>query len=368
MSLERTFFEKPRWVMGLMSGTSADGVDGALLQVSENGVEAWGPTLYHPYSDGMRTRILDSMGEYTLVHPQLEHDITVAHYKLVRALIRQSKITPDLIGFHGQTLYHVPRSSVDKARTCQIGEGAHLAHWLNIPVVGQFRINDVAEGGEGAPLVPLFHKALLKPILSDRELTTCAVVNVGGVCNVTLFEDDGSLIAGDVGPGCALIDDWIMQNEGLTYDGFSDLALRGEACSILIEKWLNQSLFFQANLPKSADRLQWQTFLADIQHFSPNDAAATLVGLTIQALRRALPLRVHTLYMAGGGRKHVCLMYGLAQLYRTIPIDQIACSGDFVEAYAFAFLACQSVLGLPLSFPGTTGVSQPATGGVLYKP
>lgn len=365
MSLDRTFFQTPRWVMGLMSGTSADGVDGALLQLSDKGIEAWGATRYHPYTPDLHVRILAAMGS-EIVDAQLEQDITAAHYKLVRSLIRQSGIVPDLIGFHGQTLYHVPRSLGQKARTLQIGHAHRLAHWLNTPVVSQFRLKDIEAGGEGAPLVPIFHRALLEPLLSTQELTTCAVVNVGGVCNITLFEADGSLLAGDVGPGCALIDDWLKIHPTLTYDNFSDLALRGEADISLINKWIEQSLFFKKSLPKSADRLQWQIFLEDIAHYSQKNAAATLVGLTVEGLRRSLPLRVHTLYLAGGGRKHACLMEVLSRYYRALCVDDIGCSGDFLEAYAFAFLARQSVLDWPISFPGTTGVSQPTSGGILH--
>lgn len=366
MTLTPQFFDTPRWVLGLMSGTSADGVDGALLQLCKDGIKSWGPTLYHAYSDDLRQSILKAMGEGQTVPLRLEHDITVAHYKLVRSLIRQSKIIPDLIGFHGQTMFHVPRIGKHKARTLQIGDAANLAHWLNIPVVGQFRLQDIHSGGEGAPLVPIFHRAMLEPLLSSHELAHCAVINIGGVCNVTLFNADGALIAGDVGPGCALIDDWINLQTTMTYDDFSELALQGQVHHDVAQRWLQDVAFFAQPLPKSADRLQWRGFLNNLESLGIADIAATLTHLTVSALKQHLPITIDTLYVAGGGRKHVCLMHNLSQYYRVLCVDDIGCSGDFLEAYAFAFLARQSILKWPISFTGTTGVLQPTSGGVLY--
>jgi anhydro-N-acetylmuramic acid kinase len=146
-------FQKPQWVLGLMSGTSADGVDGALLRVDQNGVMGFGPTLYRPYSREMQQRIVSAMGNPDFSDTELVKDITNEHVWLAKDLVEQSGTTPVLIGFHGQTLYHVPRQNGQKARTLQVGDGAQLADQLNISVVDQFRVADVEKGGEGAPLV-----------------------------------------------------------------------------------------------------------------------------------------------------------------------------------------------------------------------
>ena len=357
--------------MGLMSGTSADGVDAALLRIDKNGIKDFGPYFYRPYSKNLRSRILAAMGvEKGEPSPELIHLITVEHYKAVRALMRKSKVQPVLIGMHGQTLYHKPKPSRSgKAQTLQVAHAANMAYWLNIPVVHQFRLADIEAGGEGAPLAPVFHQALLGSHLTNSEMPSYAFVNIGGVCNITTFSQNGGLFAGDVGPGCALLDDWLYNNiPNGSYSDLSDLAFKGEPDLNMIQAWLTSAKFFQVNLPKSADRMQWKKFLKDIAGYKPEDAVATLFELTIACLKGSLPSYIDTLCLAGGGRHHQYLNNKLASSYRVVHSDQLNCSGDFVEAYAFALLAVKSVLGEALSFPSTTRVRKPVSGGVLAYP
>ncbi|MES2984953.1 MAG: anhydro-N-acetylmuramic acid kinase [Pseudomonadota bacterium] len=352
----------PTYVIGLMSGTSADGVDAALLYTDGQAVVRAGASLFVPYDDGLRADILAAMrapGDDTSAVAQA---LTQVHIDAVRALIEKSALPPGaigLIGFHGQTIYHAPHEGV----TLQIGDAARMAREIGIPVIADFRSADVRAGGQGAPLVPLYHAALAhelpKPLL---------VVNIGGVSNVTWIGGDEAIIAFDSGPGNALLDDWIFKHTGKRYDTNGEIAAAGIVDADQLAAFLADP-FFALDAPKSLDRF----------HFKPavtgtlQDGAATLTAMTASAIAMAcmaVPVAPKQLLITGGGRHNPTLMGLLDACVNAavLPVETVGWDGDMLEAQAFAYLAARSVLDLPLSLPTTTGVKLPMTGGVLYLP
>lgn len=348
-------------VIGLMSGTSLDGVDVALLRTDGESHIEREAFLSLSYDDILRAEIRSCFGKTSDVSVQAEKSLTVAHAEAVHRLLERESIQSDavdLIGFHGQTIMHAPA----KRFTCQIGDGALLASMTGIKVVNDFRTADVKAGGQGAPLVPVYHQAL-----AAKLEKSVVFLNIGGVANVTYVGKNGELIAFDTGPGNALIDDWMLQKTGHKFDPEGKHALSGKVDDVLLKKLLAHP-FFAAPPPKSLDRdafasRQWE-------HLSVADGAATLAAFTAQSIvaaARHFPLQPKQWLVAGGGRHNKFLM---GQLQRHLnapvrPIDELDMDGDAIEAEAFAYLAVRSVRGLPISFPTTTGVPEPMTGGRL---
>lgn len=349
------------WAIGLMSGTSADGIDAALIRTDGTAIAEFGPSLAEPYDNAFRTRLKAAFGSESPV-PEIERELTERHAHAVLGLLRKSGRSPRdvaVVGFHGQTLHHAP----ERKQTWQIGDGALLAKLTGIEVVNDFRSADVAAGGQGAPLVPVYHAAL------SADLTKpLAVLNIGGVGNVTWIGPDGSLLAFDTGPGNALLDDWSMQHTGRHADLNGALARQGRVDAVALGKLLSDP-FFAVKPPKSLDRQHFKELAAAaLATVSPADGAATLVGFTALAIGRAqrhFPKPAREWLVCGGGRHNPMLMQSLgAEL--PVPVrsaDEAGWDGDALEAQAFAFLAVRSLRGLPLSFPTTTGVPQPMPGG-----
>ncbi|HYE51624.1 MAG TPA: anhydro-N-acetylmuramic acid kinase [Azospirillaceae bacterium] len=348
--------------LGLMSGTSLDGIDAALLETDGHGRAEAGAHLTVPYPGEFRARlrgVLGGRGEVAAV----ERELTERHADAVRLLLERAG-TPaaavDLIGFHGHTILHAP----ERRHTWQIGDGALLAGLTGIPVVNDFRSADVAAGGQGAPLVPLFHRALAATL--ERPV---AVLNIGGVANVTwLGRGELDVVAFDTGPGNALVDDWVLGHTGRPFDVDGALAARGRVDEGVLAGLLDHP-FFEAPAPKSLDRDAWTARAAD--GLSAEDGAATLTAFTAAAVARAarlLPEAPVRWLVAGGGRLNGTLMRMLADRLEAPvePVDVLGWSGDALEAQAFAYLAVRSRLGLPLSLPGTTGVPAPQTGGRFH--
>lgn len=357
-------------VIGLMSGTSIDGIDAALMET--DGMSYVHPLAFmpNPYSmkfrDQLRSHLGNKIGREDPVVAIFERELTELHADIVHKFrnkyLRLAERI-DLIGFHGQTIWHQPK----KRATIQIGDGALLARLTQTPVVNDFRTADVMAGGHGAPLVPLYHRALAaalpKPI---------AIVNIGGVSNVSWIggESDDEIIAFDVGPGNALIDDWILKHTGEPYDEYGLLAANGHIHSTLVEQALSKA-FFKQKPPKSLDRNTFNKLIPD--NLSPSDGAATLTMITVRGIEHGLkfmPQKPKHLYVTGGGRYNNTIMRWLADLtdISVAPVDDLGWSGDGLEAEAFAYLAVRSRLGLPLSVPGTTGVPKPMTGGSYHSP
>jgi anhydro-N-acetylmuramic acid kinase len=344
-------------VVGLMSGTSLDGIDAAWLRTDGEAAIATGPAATTPYPEAFRERLRGVLGGSAPTDEiaAVARDLTLLHAEAVeRLLAAEGPGRPDLVGFHGHTILHQPEAG----RTWQIGDGALLARRLGVPVVSDFRSADVAAGGQGAPLVPAFHAALAGGI--ERPL---AVLNIGGVANVTWIGD--TLLAFDTGPGNALIDDWALRHTGRAIDQDGALAGAGTADRSAVARFLAHP-YFAAPPPKSLDRDDFTGLVP--AGLGPADGAATLVAITVEAVRRAadhLPAPPRRWLVTGGGRRNPILMRALAAALDG-PVDAVEAvgwDGDALEAQAFAYLAVRSVKGLPLTFPGTTGVAAPSGGG-----
>jgi anhydro-N-acetylmuramic acid kinase len=352
------------WALGLMSGTSADGIDAALLQTDGLCIKEFGPTQFKPYETDLRKRILSAYGKKpTEATEGLAHLITQQHAEIVVSLLSKTNIRPDVIGFHGQTVFHRPPTPEVKGETYQIGNGDLLASLTGITVVEQFRLNDIAHGGQGAPLVPLFHQALThdlpKPI---------AVLNIGGVANITwIGEKEDELLAFDTGPGNALIDDWVYKNTGMSCDEGGRFAACGRIHDAYIQKWLQKD-YFRKQPPKSLDRQAFHDCLKDVTTLPFEDGVATLTAFTAAAVLHGVSFFPENpkMYIVTGGGSHNETLLNMLSQYIEISVNrssQYNWNNDALEAQAFAFLAVRSLKGLPLSIPNTTGVPYPLTGG-----
>jgi len=360
--------------LGLMSGTSLDGIDVAYLETDGENVVKRGPALTCPYGDGTRSLLAEAISDAVNITSRdgrpgslsrAEHDLTEQHVFAVEQFLQQTGIASseiDVIGFHGQTVLHRPESRL----TVQLGLGETLANATHCPVVYDMRAADVAAGGQGAPLVPVYHRALTAK-LPSRPL---AIVNIGGVANVTWIGRDGSLLAFDTGPGNALLDDWMMQRTGTARDQDGEAAARGAIDEDVVRLLLSDG-YFAKRPPKSLDR---NAFSANaINGHSTEDGAATLAAFTAEAIAKArehMPEEPELWIVAGGGRRNRTIMRLLAGRvhHAVVPAEAAGIDGDSLEAEAWAYLAVRSVKGLPLTFPGTTGVAQPMTGGLRADP
>jgi anhydro-N-acetylmuramic acid kinase len=354
----------PRTI-GLMSGTSLDGVDAAWLDTDGRTVTAFGPTLTVPYDDVLRRdlrTILDLAPALAPEDPRLvsaTERLTGYHIQAVEALGRPA----DLIGFHGQTILHQPH----RRRTWQIGDAAALARRLGVPVAHDFRSADVAAGGQGAPFVPVYHAALAADL--PKPL---AILNIGGVANVTWIGGDGALLAFDTGPGNGLLDDWVFRHTGQAFDRDGALAHSGQVDMNVLARLVAHS-YFGLPGPKSLDRLDFAKALADsgLSGLTAADGAATLTRFTVAAIAAAkFPEPPTHWLVCGGGRLNPLLMDGLRQSLASPvePVEAVGWNGDALEAQCFGFLAARVVSGLPLSYPSTTGVPAPTPGGRIAKP
>ena len=352
----------PVWALGMMSGTSRDGVDAALIESDGAGRLTPGPFLTAPYDPAFRARLAAAVrGEGDLA--AVEGELTERHAAAVQGLLATAGLAPEqvrVIGFHGHTLHHDPA----RRRTRQIGDGPRLAARTGIDVVYDFRAADVAAGGHGAPLAPLYHAARTRDLDLAKPL---AVLNLGGVGNVTWLGAGGRIVAFDTGPGNALLDDLAGLRTGVPCDLDGRLAAAGRVDRACLEALLAHP-FFDAPPPKSLDR---DAFAAgQAAGLATEDAAATLTAFTAHSVARALahlPVPPARWLVAGGGRHNPTLMAALATALGAPvdPVEAVGWNGDAIEAEAFAYLALRSLTGLPLSLPETTGVPVPTTGGVL---
>jgi anhydro-N-acetylmuramic acid kinase len=360
-------------VIGLMSGTSLDGIDAAILDTDGETVAIPGPAITLPYDAETRALLRAALEAAIHAPPQgpaptdiakAERLLTDAHGTAVAALLEKAALKPgdiDVLGFHGQTVLHRPSDR----RTWQIGDGDALAHATGVPVVNEFRTADVAAGGQGAPFVPLYHLVLTRKM--DRPI---AVVNIGGVANLTYVGARGEVIAFDTGPGNAALDDWALAHTGEPVDRDGKLAAKGHVNDTMLALMLRHPMFLQPP-PKSLDRLDFT--MAAVEGLSGPDGAATLTAFTAAAIARAnehLPQTPKRWIICGGGRHNPTLMRELrARLTgEVISAEDAGWRGDFLEAEAFGYLAVRSVRGLPLSLPSTTGVPHPMPGGRLHTP
>ncbi len=371
--------------LGLMSGTSMDGIDAAILRTDGRGCVEFGVRQTIEYDDSFRTRLRGVLGGKGPVR-EVAAELTKAHADLVKRLLAGAGIAAsaiDVIGFHGHTILHQP----ERGRTWQIGDGALLAKLTGIDVVDDFRGRDVENGGEGAPLAPLYHAALcpggdgaLRQGGKGREIDRpVAILNLGGVGNVTWVgagfvpaadePDAGQILAFDTGPGNALLDDWARARTGRNRDQDGALALAGRVDRAALAALLDNPYFDRAP-PKSLDRNAFEP--AAVAGLSDADGAATLTAFSAAAVARAaalLPTPPLQWLVTGGGRHNPALMAALAEVLAAPvrPVESVGWHGDALEAEAFAYLAVRCLEGLPLSLPGTTGVARPTKGGRLHR-
>jgi anhydro-N-acetylmuramic acid kinase len=364
--------------IGLMSGTSQDGVDVALIDTDGERIAQFGATACRPYTKAERTllrrataaaaNLTDRTARPDIV-AKAEQLVNNAHAEAVEAFFAANDLQPAnlaAIGFHGQTLLHRP----ERGLTVQIGDGRVLAARLGVPVVYDFRAADVAAGGQGAPLAPIFHRALVRQLDGKPPV---AVLNLGGVANVTYIDGD-TLIACDTGPGNALLDDFLRLRTGRPLDTDGRKAAAGEVDQRIIER-LMQHPFFALPPPKSLDRNDFRGFVGDtLDGIDVENGAATLTALTaaaVAAIVPHLPRAPASWIVAGGGARNPTLMRMLGERLAPAHIESAHEAGwsvDSLEAQAFAYLAVRSLRGLPISFPGTTGAPRPLTGGILANP
>lgn len=357
-------------VLGLMSGTSLDGIDLAVMQTDGEQRIEFSRDGFVPYSaetrrllravlDDVATRDTSALKRRRSgLLVEAEVAVTKTHIDAV-----QNFLTPDdaidLIGFHGQTIIHRP----DEGFTLQIGDGQALAEALSIDVVGQFRLADMAAGGQGAPLAPLYHAALI------GDARPQAVLNLGGVANMTWLGAGDAILAFDTGPANALLDDWVKAKTGNPFDQDGALAARGTVDESVLDMLLAHD-YFDRPPPKSLDRLSFPT--EAVNRLSPEDGAATLTAFSAAAVAHELafcPQLPEQLILCGGGRHNPTLCAMLAARYdiTMVDCDSLGWRGDSLEAQAFAWLAMRAVKGLPLSRPETTAVRAPCSGGDLYR-
>jgi anhydro-N-acetylmuramic acid kinase len=370
--------EFPAYVIGLMSGTSADGVDAALLWTDGRSVARAVASASQPYDDALRADILALMrGQGD--RARIAQALTEIHRQAVEALIGNSGVPREqiaLIGFHGQTIEHRP----EEGYTVQIGDAPWLAEKTGIPVVHDFRSNDIRHGGQGAPLVPLYHAALAhdlpKPVM---------IVNIGGVANYTWIGAGEWIEAADCGPGNALLDDWMGMHTGARCDEDGAMAKRGIVHEATVKQFLRDTFFVQ-NRARSLDRNHFsiESFFPAVpdvpersyrweqarKQVSIQDGAATLTAITAAAIgwsARAVPEMPQQLLITGGGRHNPILMKMIAERAHipALPVEAVGWNGDMLEAEAFAYLAARSMQGLALSLPETTGVKEPVSGGIV---
>lgn len=344
--------------IGCMSGTSVDAIDIALIETNGHGVIKPLAFKSYPYTSAERSLIKSRFGSN---EPAVDVSRLITQ-KHIEAL-EDFNVEADVIGFHGQTIFHDPNAG----KSIQVGNPHRIAQKLGIRVVGGLRQNDLAKGGQGAPLLPIYHFARCHD--ASKPL---AILNLGGVGNITYIPSDdmGEMVAFDTGPGNALMDDYCAMFLDAPFDKDGGIAEKGAINGEILEQYLAHD-YFDQDAPKSLDRDMWGIDLVD--GLTPEDALATLLAFTVSSVQLALmsledyPTHI---YVSGGGRLNKNLM---AQLTRALavpiqPVEELGWNGDALEAEGFAYMAVRSLLNLPITFPSTTGCQEPLNGGVVYGP
>lgn len=364
--------------IGLMSGTSMDGIDVAIMRTDGERIVERGPFLGIPYDPAFRQRLKRALEDAKTIRDRrerpgtiaaVERELTLRHAAAVKEFLDAQGLSAeeiDVVGFHGQTVLHRP----DEGLTVQIGDGSLLARESGIPVVYDMRANDMVHGGQGAPLVPAYHAALAAG--SGRPEETACFVNIGGISNLTAIAPDGSIRAYDSGPGNTLIDQWVEREAGIPYDQGGRIASEGRVLEELARRYLEHP-FFSAEKRRSLDRNDFappapgEADLADGARTLAHVAAASI----LQSAGHLEPFP-GLFIICGGGRLNGIIMDDFRSMAgrrgaRVLSAEEAGFDGDAMEAEAWAYLAVRSLKGLPLTFPGTTGVRKPVSGGVLAR-
>jgi len=369
---------EPIWAVGLMTGTVLDGnIDVALLRTDGETIDRFGAYTLAPYPQSIRTLLEETLaqarrwnfeGPEPAIFAEAEDALTRAQSAAVLDLARQAGLAPEeigIIGFHGQSVLHRAPQPGRIGATRQLGNGPLMHELTGIRVAYDFRSADVRAGGQGAPLAALYHRALLRRIGATDGRT--AVLNLGGVANVTWWDGADQLIAFDAGPANAPINDFIKGLGLGDMDRDGAMALRGTVDEARLARLLTHP-YLSAPYPKSLDRFDFLSTMAD--GLGPEDGAATLTAFTTGAVGKALdilPHRPERLVVCGGGRHNPAIMKMLGERAQVeaVPAEAVGWRGDAIEAECFALLAVRVLRDLPISFPSTTGAPYPLTGGVL---
>jgi anhydro-N-acetylmuramic acid kinase len=373
--------------IGLMSGTSMDGIDVALIRSDGKGYVERGPGFFVPYEAQIRTEIEKALE----IAPQfnrrearpgdiaeLERKLTLLHRQAVERFVQAHNINieeVDLVGFHGQTIFHKPENGL----TIQLGDGQLLADGTGKEVIYDMRASDMEHGGQGAPLVPVYHRALARSIVhkamgwKEDENPPVAFVNIGGISNITFIGSDDGMIAFDCGPGNNLIDQWMDLKQSLKFDEGGQTALKGKVITDICSEYLAHP-YFEKPVPKSLDRGDFKPLIK--KNYSTEDGArslARLTALTIILAINQLPEKPRAIFVCGGGVHNMAIMNDLVALAcqigsRAVVADDVGCDSQYMEAEAFAYLAIRSKIGEELTFPMTTGCAMAVSGGKLASP
>ena len=354
-------------IIGLMTGTSMDGIDISLVQTNGLDLRRLNKNYFYEYSISKKKYLMDILKKDINVNLKrkqyLDEFITNEHYLALKDL--EIVETCDLIGFHGQTIYHNP----EKKTSIQLGNPMLLAKMLNKNVIFDFRSNDIASGGQGAPLAPIYHKFLIEKL--NLELPSC-ILNIGGVSNLTYW-DGNKLIGFDTGPGNALMDDYSLTTFNRNFDEDGKFASKGIPISKEIKKNLEYD-FFKKPPPKSLDRLSFIDSYKKLikKKYSVYDTMATLAEFTVESIAISLehmPKKINNILITGGGCRNTHLMKRLRDRLnlKFFNEEQLGIKFDYIEAELIAYLSARSIYKLPYTFPSTTGVSKPSSGGKLFK-
>ncbi len=361
--------EKNLSAVGFMSGTSGDGVDTSV--VSSNGKDTINikynrfdpyPTSLSNKIHGIKEKILEmrDLIKYSKEIDELEREITDFHANIANKISK--KINYDLIGFHGHTIYHNSDEKISK----QIGLGIDLSKITKKTVVYDFRQSDIKNGGEGAPLSPVYHLALIKELFNENKVKIpISILNIGGIANITEIDKDFKITSKDIGPGNCLIDMWVRKNSDKLFDENGSFANKGKIDKLIFDQYLDNFYYSKINTKRSLDTNDFDISFA--KGLSLENGTATIAEITSELLSKKIG--TYDIYVCGGGRKNKFLIDSLKKKINNniFSIDDLNIDGDYIESQAFAFLAIRSYYGLPISFPFTTNCREPTFGGTIVK-
>ena len=357
--------------LGLMSGTSMDGVDASVIQSDGNREYSIKLEKYFKYEDDIRKELVNlrdkvviakDLTNHSKIIKSVEREITLFHANIVNKIISSLDLEIDFVGFHGQTIYHDPKIKISK----QIGDGKLLSQLTKKLVIYDFRKNDIMNGGQGAPLTPIYHKLLAKIFKEERKMNLpITFLNIGGIANITVIKENYEMTSMDIGPGNCLIDRWIRVNTGKNFDKDGAIAKSGNIDKFILEQTIDNFYYNISNKKKSLDINDFD--ISFVKGLSLEDGAATITELTAEVLSKNLTNK--KIFVCGGGRKNQFLIESIEKKInnKLINIDDFNINGNFVESQAFGYLAVRSYLKLPISFPETTGCSKPCVGGTVIK-
>jgi anhydro-N-acetylmuramic acid kinase len=354
-------------IIGLMTGTSMDGIDISFVQTNGLNLRRFNKNYFHKYSNKTKLFLIDVLNQdinFNLKRKQyLDEFITNEHYLALKSL--DIIETADIIGFHGQTIFHDPVNKI----SIQLGDPKKLALMLNKNVIFNFRTKDIELGGQGAPLAPIYHQFIIEEF--NLELPSC-ILNIGGVSNLTYW-DGIKLIGFDTGPGNGLMDNYMSFISDKHFDKNGTLGSKGTPDKKVIKSFLNHE-FFKKPPPKSLDKLSFIDFYNELlkKNYSNADFMATLAELTVESIvssLKFLPNIVNSILITGGGYRNIHLMNRLEDRLKLKILNekQLGINFDYIESELIAYLSARSIYNLPITFPSTTGVLQPLSGGKLYN-